>query len=120
MEGNAVIFDSVLCDNTTGFEIATWKPPGGQLGNDFRRRYSGASRAFAKSGGLIFTGAECGGDGVAWRLSKEMEGSVLKWRIGGQVWLSYSPNDVNSSYMETRLVEWCDEVDLPLLPAKSL
>jgi len=43
---------------------------------------------------------------------------VLKWRIGGQVWVSYFPNEVKSSYFETRCVEWCDEVDLPLIPGK--
>ncbi len=70
-----------------------------------------------KTGGLVFAGDEYG-EGVGWRLSKEMEGSVLKWRIGGQVWVSYFPNEVKSSYFETRCVEWCDEVDLPLIPGK--
>ncbi|KAL3614253.1 hypothetical protein CASFOL_042327 [Castilleja foliolosa] len=120
VEGNAATFDGTLCDNTTGVEIATWKPSvgGGQMGN-LRSRYAGGSRPFTKSGGLIIGGEEYGGGGVGWRLSKEMEGSVLKWRIGGQVWLSYWPNGVNTSYYETRCVEWCDEVDLPLIPSKN-
>ncbi|GFP88596.1 hypothetical protein PHJA_001003300 [Phtheirospermum japonicum] len=118
VDGNAATFDGILCDNTTGVEIATWKPPigGGQMGGfNFRSRYAGGGRPFTKSGGLIIAGEEYGGEGVGWRLSKEMEGSVLKWRIGGQVWLSYWPNGVNTSYCETRCVEWCDEVDLPLI-----
>ncbi|KAK9286313.1 hypothetical protein L1049_014703 [Liquidambar formosana] len=118
-EGNAAIFDWVLCDNTTGVEVATWKPSSGhdgKSGNNFQKRYTGANRPFTKTGSVVFTGDEYGGAG--WRLSKEMEGSVLKWRIGGQVWLSYWPNDVKSSYFETRCVEWCDEVDLPLIPGK--
>ncbi|KAL5561323.1 hypothetical protein UlMin_031070 [Ulmus minor] len=119
-EGNAAVFDAVLCDNMTGHEVATWKASSGGDGeNGFRDRYSGANRVFTKSGGLVFAGDEYG-EGVGWRLSKEMEGSVLKWRIGGQVWLSYTPNEAKSSYFETRCVEWCDEVDLPLIPAKLM
>ncbi|KAG8368441.1 hypothetical protein BUALT_Bualt15G0045800 [Buddleja alternifolia] len=121
VEGNAAVFDAILCDNTTGAEIATCKPPiggDGHIGINFRQRYTGGGRAFTKSGGLIFAGEECG-EGVGWRLSKEMEGSVLKWRMGGEVWLSYWPNDVMSPYYETRCIEWCDEVDLPLLPSKN-
>lgn len=119
VEGNAAIFDAMLYDNVTGIEVATWKPlsGGGNLRHNFRNRYVGANRAFTKSGGLVFAGDEYG-EGVGWRLSKEMEGSVLKWRIGGQVWLSYWPNEVKSSYFETRCVEWCDEVDLPLITGK--
>lgn len=115
-EGNAALFDAVLCDNTTGTKVATWKPSGGGSGrseNNFRKRYAGANRSFTKSGGLVFAGDECGG--VGWRLGKEMEGSVLKWRVGCQIWLSYWPNEVSSLYFETRCVEWCDEVDLPLI-----
>ncbi|KAL0356881.1 UNVERIFIED_CONTAM: hypothetical protein Scaly_1373800 [Sesamum calycinum] len=117
VEGNAAIFDAILCDNTSGAEISTWKPPigGGQMGFNFRSRYSGGGRPFTKSGGVIMAGEEYGG-GVGWRLSKEMEGSVLKWRIGGEVWLSYWPNDFRSSYYETRCIQWCDEVDVPLIP----
>ncbi|KAF3435500.1 hypothetical protein FNV43_RR22589 [Rhamnella rubrinervis] len=117
-EGNAAVFDAVLCDNTTGQEVATCKEGlGGGENNGFRKRYSGSNRAFTKSGGLVMAGDEYV-DGCGWRLSKEMEGSVLKWRMGGQIWLSYCANEVQSSYCETRCVEWCDEVDLPLFPPK--
>ncbi|KAJ9551946.1 hypothetical protein OSB04_015991 [Centaurea solstitialis] len=124
-EGNMAIFDSTLCDNTTGVEIATWQPScgddvvgGGGRGNrdevaqGFQKRYTGVNRSFTKSGNWVLGE---GLEGVKWRLNKEMEGSVLKWRIGGQIWLSYFPNEVKSSYFETRCVEWCDEVDLPLI-----
>lgn len=115
VEGNAAVFDATLCDNATGLEVATWRSSNGiSLGNSFRRRYSGAHRPFTKSRGLVFARDECG-EGVGWRLSKDMEGSVLKWRIGCQIWLSYWPNEISSSYFETRCVEWCDEVDLPLI-----
>lgn len=119
-EGNAAVFDAVLCDNATGQEVATWKAGiggGGEGVDGFRKRYSGSNRAFTKSGGLVMAGDQYG-EGVGWRLSRDMEGSVLKWRIGGQVWLSYCANEVQSSYCETRCVEWCDEVDLPLIPPK--
>ncbi|XP_044509134.1 uncharacterized protein LOC123228012 [Mangifera indica] len=115
VEGNAGVFDAVLCDNTTGREMATCN--GGSGNSSLRNRYMGGNRPFTKTGGLVFARDEYG-EGVGWRLSREMEGSVLKWRIGGQVWLSYWPNNVTSSYRETRLVEWCDEVDLPLISGK--
>ncbi|XP_030486357.2 uncharacterized protein LOC115703020 [Cannabis sativa] len=119
-EGNAAVFDAVLHDNVTGQEVAGRRssPKGGDnCYEGLRERYSGGSRVFTKKGGLVLAGDEYG-QGVGWRLSKEMEGSVLKWRIGGQVWLSYSPNQIKSSHFETRCVEWCDEVDLPLIPSK--
>ncbi|KAM1031012.1 hypothetical protein FF1_034812 [Malus domestica] len=117
-EGNAAVFDAVLCDNTTGHEVATWKPDtDGGNGEGLRRRYEGANRPFTKTGSLVLSGDEYG-DGVGWRLNREMEGSVLKWRIGGKVWLSYWANEVKGSYFETRCVEWCDEVDLPLILGK--
>lgn len=116
-EGNAAVFDAVLCDNMTGHEVATWNPAIGEQSDGLRQRYTGANRPFTKKGSLVLSGDEYG-DGVGWRLNREMEGSVLKWRIGGKVWLSYWPNEVNSSYFETRCVEWCDEVDLPLIIGK--
>ncbi|PON74730.1 hypothetical protein PanWU01x14_047890 [Parasponia andersonii] len=119
-EGNAAVFDAVLHDSATGHEVAARRQPGtGGTYEGLRDRYSGPNRAFTKKGGLVLAGDEYGQE-VGWRVSKEMEGSVLKWRIGGQVWLSYWPNGVKSSYFETRCVEWCDEVDLPLIPAKLL
>ncbi|KAF6176223.1 hypothetical protein GIB67_023528 [Kingdonia uniflora] len=116
-EGNTAIIDAILCDNTTGNEVATWKPSSngdGGLKNALQKRYSGGGRAFNKSGSLVFAGDEFR-EGFGWRLSKEMEGSVLKWRLGGKIWLSYWPNDVKSPYFETRCVDWCEEVDLPLI-----
>ncbi|XP_062089898.1 uncharacterized protein LOC133796413 [Humulus lupulus] len=120
-EGNAAVFDAVLHDNTTGQEVAARRSRAAGSGDyeGLRERYSGTNRVFTKKGGLILAGDEYG-QGVGWRLSKETEGSVLKWRIGGQVWLSYSPNQIKSSYFESRSVEWCDEVDLPLIPSKLL
>ncbi|KAI4298521.1 hypothetical protein L6164_032071 [Bauhinia variegata] len=119
-EGNAAIFDAVLYDNETGIEVATWRAAnqsGDEPVHGLRRRYTGANRPFTKTGGVVLGGDEYGEE-VEWRVSKEMEGSVLKWRIGGEVWLSYWPNETESSYFETRYVEWCDEVDLPLIPPK--
>ena len=120
-QGNAAIFEAVLCEDNGGIEAATNKPPISEdkkSGNGLRKRYAGANRVFSKSGGLVFAKDEYG-ERVEWRLSKEMEGSVLKWRIGGRIWLSYWPNESKSSYFETRCVEWCDEVDLPLIPSSK-
>ncbi|XP_073128863.1 uncharacterized protein [Henckelia pumila] len=119
VEGNVAIFDGSLCDTTTGVEVAMWKPTiGGHIGADFRNRYMGGGRGFTKSGGLVVSGAECGGS-VGWRMGKEMEGSVLKWRIGGKIWVTYLANNVRTSYYETRCIEWCDEVDLPIIASKN-
>lgn len=121
-EGNAAIYDAVLYDNVTGQEVASGRPygeAGGDPVHGLRRRYVGANRAFTKTGSVVLVGEECGGE-VGWKLSKEMEGSVLKWRIGGEFWVSYWPNEAKTSFYETRYVEWCDEVDLPLIPGKLI
>ncbi|WCJ20974.1 hypothetical protein M5689_003170 [Euphorbia peplus] len=116
-EGNSVIFDAVLHDNSNGHEVSMGKTMVDGDGNEVRNGYNGPRRPFTKTRGLVFAGDEYG-EGVEWRLSKEMEGNVLKWRIGGEVWVSYVPNEVKSTFFETRCVEWCDEVDLPLIPGK--
>ncbi|KAL9683206.1 hypothetical protein QQ045_015023 [Rhodiola kirilowii] len=115
-EGNAAVFDAVLCDPATGLDVASG---GGGGGMGLRKRYSGASRAFSKTGGLVLAGDEYG-DGVVWRVGKEMEGSVLTWRIGGEILVSYCASEVKSGYWECRSVEWCDEVDLPLISTKTV
>ncbi|MCL7041605.1 hypothetical protein MKW94_002869 [Papaver nudicaule] len=128
-EGHAAIFDAVLCDNVTGVEVATWKAnKGDEAGNPttaLKNRYSGGNRMFNKAGGLVFNGDEYG-EGVGWRLSRDMEGSVMKWRLGGKIWVSYCPNSsdlkndssTSSTTFETRSVNWCEEVDLPLIRGK--
>ncbi|XP_022725064.1 uncharacterized protein LOC111281650 [Durio zibethinus] len=107
-EGNTAVFDAVLSDSVTGHEIATWKSfdNGNSLkcNNSFQNRYYGVNRPFTKAGGLVFAGDDYG-ERVGWRLSKEMEGSVLKWRNGGEVRLSYWPNNIRNSYVETMCVE---------------
>lgn len=113
-EGNAAIFDAVLYDNITGHEVGSWRPTADEAVHGLRGRYVKANRAFTKKGSVVIAGDEYG-EKVGWRLSKEMEGSVLKWRIGGEFWVSYLPNHAKGSYFETRCVEWCDEVDLPLI-----
>ncbi|KAG9440389.1 hypothetical protein H6P81_020554 [Aristolochia fimbriata] len=119
-EGSVCIFDAVLCDSFSGAEVVgSWKAgssSGDQtsLRNGFRKRYSGASRAFTKKGGVVFAGDEYGEE-VSWRLDKEMEGSVMKWRMGGKVWLTYWPNEFKTTYSETRCVEWCEDIEIPLL-----
>ncbi|GAB4838831.1 hypothetical protein Ancab_028373 [Ancistrocladus abbreviatus] len=126
-EGNLVIYDAILCDNITGLEVYAMKGHGSRssdgrldkIRDGFRKQYVGADRPFMKSGGVVFAGDREQGEDVKWRLNKEMEGSVLRWRIGGKVWTSYWPNNVESSYYDTRCIEWCDEVDLPLIPSSK-
>ncbi|ESQ51056.1 hypothetical protein EUTSA_v10022642mg [Eutrema salsugineum] len=102
-EGNAAVFDAVLYDRESGQEVTNVKP-----------NPEGFKNVFTKSGGMVF-GRDEYGDEVGWRVGREMEGSVLKWRMGGKIWLTYWPNKLNTSFYETRCVEWCDEVDFPLL-----
>ncbi|KAK4801307.1 hypothetical protein SAY86_021794 [Trapa natans] len=121
-EGNAAVFDGVLCDSNSGYEVVASRPPPAGGGSEFQKRYTGANRRFTKGGGVVFAGSECGKD-VVWRMSREMEGSVMKWRIGGQIWLTYWPSNadaIRTSHFETRVVEFCDEVDLPLIPRKVM
>ncbi|XP_077225016.1 uncharacterized protein LOC143858242 [Tasmannia lanceolata] len=111
-EGNTAVMDWVLCDNGSGAEVSKWGAQDNKIG--FQKRYSGAWRAFSKKGGVVFAGDEYG-EWVRWRVGKEMEGRVLKWKLGGKVWLSYWPNQFKTCYGETRCIEWCEDVDLPLI-----
>ncbi|KAK1276919.1 hypothetical protein QJS04_geneDACA001675 [Acorus gramineus] len=114
-EGNTAVFEGVMQDRISGEEVATWREGGGRV--DMRGRCSGPGRALSKSGGLVVAGDELG-EWVSWRVGREMEGKVVRWRVGGNVWVSYFPNHVRSSYSETRCVDWCETVDLPLVCAE--
>ncbi|XP_057535705.1 uncharacterized protein LOC130813830 [Amaranthus tricolor] len=127
VEGNVAIFDAIFYDNANGIEVYSKKLINGAstsnnnynnknkiINDDLGKRYSRVDRPFMKSGGFVFTKNEYGEE-VKWRLRKEMEGSVLKWRIGSKIWLTYWPSDVESSFYETRCIEWSQEVDLPLI-----
>ncbi|PKA58151.1 hypothetical protein AXF42_Ash012874 [Apostasia shenzhenica] len=124
VEGSAAVFDGVLCNATTGAEVAGWRMSpeegtrGGEVGPriEMRRRYSGAERAFSKVGGVVVAGDELP-EGVSWRVGREMEGKTTQWRLGGRVWVSYFPNEVRSGYFETRCVEWEEEVDVLFFPS---
>lgn len=117
-----MIFDVVFYDNVNGIEVYSIRLVGGgvsgdnknKFGDDLGKRYFRVNRLFMKLGGFVFIGNEYG-DEVKWRLSKDMEGSVLKWRIGGKVWLIYWLSEVESLYYEIRCMEWYDEVDLFLI-----
>ncbi|KAK9112643.1 hypothetical protein Scep_020162 [Stephania cephalantha] len=105
-EGNAAVFEGVMMrDKAGGGEGATWNGVG--LGG--------------RRGGLVFAGEEYG-EGVVWRLNREMEGSVLKWRMGGKVWLSSccgkDGKKIGGGFCEGKCVDWCEEVDLPLMVGK--
>ncbi|CAD5189818.1 unnamed protein product [Musa acuminata subsp. malaccensis] len=121
-EGGAGVFEGVLHDGATGTEVAAWRPVvgagGGGGGGDprggMRRRYSGWGRAFSKAGGVVVAGDEVP-EAVEWRVGREMEGRVVRWRIAGRVWVSYFANDVKTGYFETRSVEWREDVDLALI-----
>lgn len=113
-EGNVAVFEAILCDGMDGVEVARWQPSrDGHNGakGDMRRRHSGAFRPFNKSGGLVFAGDEYG-EQVKWRMGKEMAGKVLKWKLGGKVWLSYFPKEFKTNYFETRYIEWSEDLDM--------
>lgn len=125
-EGNAAVFDATLYGGASGAEVATWKASSGggggggddgEPGTGFRRPCAGANRAFTKTGGLVFAGDEYG-QPVTWRLSRDVEHSVVNWRMGAHVWVSYLPNDANNSYHETRSVKWSYDFDFPVVPRK--
>ncbi|XP_078430291.1 uncharacterized protein LOC144702213 [Wolffia australiana] len=113
-EGNLAVFDGVLCDSATGLEAAAWRPGAGpDPRGAMRRRYAGPNRAFSKAGGLVVAGDELG-QWVSWRVAKDAESGPLTWRVGLKVWVTYWPNELKSSYVETRSVEWHHDVELPL------
>ncbi|XP_042447535.1 uncharacterized protein LOC122032320 [Zingiber officinale] len=117
-EGGVGVFEGVLCDGATGAEVAEWRPGGG--GGDprggMRRRYSGWGRAFSKGGGVVVAGDELA-EAVEWRVGREMEGRVVRWRVGGRVWVSYFANEMKTGYYDTRSVEWREEVELAFVAA---
>ncbi|CAN6482441.1 unnamed protein product [Victoria cruziana] len=110
-EGDTATLDMILCDNSSGVEVAAWRPSANSQSDprsSFRKRYSGANRAFGKAGGVVFAGDEYG-EQLSWRLKKDVEGRELSWKVGCRVWLTYIPNDCKSSYLETRCVQWEEE-----------
>ncbi|CAA7393533.1 unnamed protein product [Spirodela intermedia] len=121
-EGNLAVFEGVLCDPATGAEAAAWRPGAAAGGPDprgaMRRRYTGPGRVFNKGGGLVVAGEEHG-QWASWRVGREMEGKVMRWRVGAKIWVTYWPNELKSSYVETRCVEWRDDVELPLVGVDS-
>ncbi|KAG6469128.1 hypothetical protein ZIOFF_073826 [Zingiber officinale] len=115
-EGGVGVFEGVLCDGATGAEVAEWRPGGGGVDprGGMRRRYSGWGRAFSKGGGVVVAGDELA-EAVEWRVGREMEGRVARWRVGGRVWVSYFANEMKTGYYDTRSVEWREEVELAFL-----
>ncbi|CAL9174832.1 unnamed protein product [Musa hybrid cultivar] len=123
-EGGAGVFDGVLHDGATGAEVAASRPESGAGGGEadrragMRLRYSGSGRAFSKAGGVVVAGDELP-ETIEWRVGREMEGRVVRWRLGVRVWVSYFANVVKTGYCETRSVEWREEVDLALVAGTS-
>eukprot|EP00268_Persea_americana_P017139 TRINITY_DN18206_c0_g1_i1.p1 TRINITY_DN18206_c0_g1~~TRINITY_DN18206_c0_g1_i1.p1 ORF type:complete len:526 (+),score=21.17 TRINITY_DN18206_c0_g1_i1:299-1876(+) len=119
-DGNTAIFEGVLCNYENGAKAATWQPRTGSNGEVGPR---GGVQRRCWNGGLVFAGDEYGEE-VSWRMGREevmreMDGGdLLKWRLGGKIWLSYWPCDSENSHYETRSVEWCEEVKLPLASGK--
>lgn len=119
-DGNTAIFEGVLCNYENGARVATWQHRNGSNGEVGPR---GGVQRRCWNGGLVFAGDEYGEE-VSWRMGREevmreMDGGdLLKWRLGGKIWLSYWPRDSENSHYETRCVEWCEEVKLPLASGK--
>ncbi|XP_024396990.1 uncharacterized protein [Physcomitrium patens] len=68
---------------------------------------------FTSEGGVQFTSGEFS-DTMMWRFPKKREGRKLRWRIEGEVCMTYT----TSRYFETRKAQFCGEIEEPLVAAK--
>eukprot|EP01018_Ginkgo_biloba_P004793 Gb_07189 [translate_table: standard] len=115
--GNVGTFEWILYDTTNGKEVAGSKPPKTAMYQHkawFKDRYSNASKPFTRQGGVVFAGDKYS-NSIIWRVRNDMEGKTLKWEVGGRIWVTYWPNKYKTSYSETRYVDFCEQVELPLL-----
>eukprot|EP01018_Ginkgo_biloba_P004792 Gb_07188 [translate_table: standard] len=115
--GNVGTFEWILYDTINGKEVAGSKPSKTAMYQHkawFKDRYSNSSKPFTRQGGVVFAGDEYS-KSIIWIVRNDMEGKTLKWEVGGRIWVTYWPNKYKTSYSETRYVDFCEQVELPLL-----
>lgn len=115
-EGNKGTLEWTLYDNMNGKEVATHKPSVGALMDPkgwFRDRYCKANRPFTAKGGVVFASDEYG-QSMRWLFKRNLEGKNVKWNVRACIWVSYWPNVYKTLYCESRYLEVCNQVELPL------
>eukprot|EP01018_Ginkgo_biloba_P038544 Gb_41181 [translate_table: standard] len=102
---SAATWKWTLFDNVNGTKVASKKPPKpifpGSTQPWYRKRHYASTSPFTEEGGVHFSSDDYGKT-FTWRLNKNMEGKILKWHVKGTIWLTYWPNEHNTSYSETR------------------
>eukprot|EP01018_Ginkgo_biloba_P004799 Gb_17358 [translate_table: standard] len=106
--GNVGKFEWILYDTTNGKEVAGSKPPKKAWFKNI------LPKPFTRQGGVVFAGDEYA-EPIVWRVRNDMEGKTLKWKVSGKIWVTYWPNKYTTSYSETRYVDFCEQVEIPLL-----
>ncbi|PIA59585.1 hypothetical protein AQUCO_00400461v1 [Aquilegia coerulea] len=103
--------------NLDGREVISSKPPKTAMccprTSWFKDRYSKASRAFTKQGGVIFAKDEYG-DAVVWKVDKGQMGKSMEWELKGWIWLTYWPNKLRTFHNETRRFEFTETLNISL------
>ncbi|KAL4189566.1 hypothetical protein AMTRI_Chr08g207780 [Amborella trichopoda] len=116
-EGSSGTMSWFLHDSMDGREVFSSRPSKMTLIQPkvwFRDRYSNAYRPFTKQGGVVFARDEYG-EGIAWRLRKEVKGMLTNWEIKGSVYVTYWPNKYRTFFCETKFVEFQEIVQLGLV-----
>lgn len=115
-EGNRGTLEWTLYDNVNGKEVATYKRSVGTLMDPkgwFRERYCKANGPFTAKGGVVFA-SDLYGQSMTWLLKRCLEGKKLQWNVRTCIWLTYWPNVYKTSYCESRYLEVCHLLELPL------
>eukprot|EP01018_Ginkgo_biloba_P040985 Gb_31240 [translate_table: standard] len=117
------IFEWILYDNRSGSEVYSSSPPSNSTFWDvkpwYKHRYSKSYSPFTKQGGVTFSGDQYGAT-FKWRLPKKMEGNTFNCEIRGTICLTYWPNTYNTSFYETRSLDFNEAIEFPLVQSKSL
>lgn len=109
VEGGRGVFQWTLFDPTNAKEVAVEKP--GRMAmllpNAWFKRFPAAE------GGVVFAHDKHPGK-ISWKLGTNMVGKAVKWKVSGQIFVTYLPHRYSTAYCETRSLEFHETVELTL------
>ncbi|GLJ37148.1 hypothetical protein SUGI_0753350 [Cryptomeria japonica] len=117
VDGSQGIFDWALYDTLTTKKVSSSRPSKMEWMQPkawFKDRYSSAFSPFTRQGGVVFAG-DAYSEGISWKVKTEMEGKIMRWEVGGSICVTYWPNKYRTFFCETRQLDFCEPVDLPLI-----